>query len=139
MTVRNRFMLTTVLVLGLGGLLALLPLGARTLEPREVVIIARQMSFYSGDGATANPTIQVSPGERVRITLVGADPGVDHDFAVTAWGVQTALVRGVGRTSIVIQAPDTPGEFTYLCSLHASMMTGSIQVSARPTAAPPAR
>ncbi len=137
MTVRTRLVLTTILVVALGGLFALLPLGARSLELREVVIIARQMSFYAGDGATANPTIQMAPGERIRITLIGADPGFDHDFVVTAWGVKTPVLHGKGRTSIVIQAPDTPGKASYVCSIHALMMSGTIEVIAsRPTSVP---
>ena len=137
MTVRTRFILTTTFVLVLGGLFALLPLGARSLEPREVVVIARGMSFHAGDAGTANPTIQMAPGERIRITLIGADPGFDHDFAVMAWGVKTPVLHGEGRTFIVMQAPDKPGKATYVCSLHASMMNGTIEVIAsRPPSVP---
>jgi plastocyanin len=137
MTVRTRLILTTTFVLALGGLFALLPLGARSIEPREVVVVARQMSFYVRDGVTANPTLQMTPGERIRITLISADPGFDHDFAVTAWGVKTPVLHGEGRTSIVIQAPAEPGKATYVCSIHASMMNGTIEViAARPGAVP---
>ncbi len=137
MTLRARLILTTTFVLALGGLVALLPLWARTLEPREVVVIARGMSFYADGGTTVNPTIQMAPGERIRITLIGVDPGFDHDFAVTAWGVRTPMLHGEGRTSIVMQAPDTPGNATYVCSIHASMMSGTIEViSSRPASVP---
>ena len=139
MTLRTRFVLTAILVVALGRLFALLPLGARSLELREVVIIARQMSFYAGDGATANPTIQMAPGERIRITLIGADPGFDHDFAVTAWGVKTPVLHGEGRTSIVVQAPDKPGKASYVCSIHALMMSGTIEVVASRQASAPIR
>lgn len=131
MTVRTRLILTTTtFILGLGGLFALSPLWARSLEPREVVVSARGMSFYAGDGTTANPTIQMAPGERIRLTLIAADPGFDHDFAVTAWGVKTPVLHGEGRTAIVMQAPDKPGKATYVCSIHASMMNGTIEVIA---------
>jgi hypothetical protein len=136
MTLRTRVILTTTSLLALGGLLALLPLGARSLEPREVIVIARQMSFYVGDGATANPVIQVAPGERIRITLINADPGFDHDFAVTAWDVRTPILHGEGRASLVIQAPDKPGTATYVCSLHDSMMKGTLEVTASRPAVP---
>ncbi|HEY3042530.1 MAG TPA: hypothetical protein VGJ39_00790 [Vicinamibacterales bacterium] len=139
MTVRARFFLTTTSILAVGGLFALLPVGARSLESREVIVIARQMSFYSGDGATANPTIQMAPGERIRLTLIAADPGFDHDFAVTAWDVRTPVLHGEGRTSIVLQAPDKPGKATYVCSIHASMMNGTIEVIASRPASVPAR
>ena len=110
--------------------------GARSLEPREVVVIARDMSFRVGDGVTANPIIQVAPGERIRITLINADPGFDHDFAVAAWRVNTPVLHGEGRTSLVIQAPDKPGTATYVCSLHDSMMKGTLEVTASRPAVP---
>jgi hypothetical protein len=134
--VRRHLILTTAGVLALGGLLALLPLGARSLEPREVVVVARQMSFYVGDGTAANPIIQMAPGERIRITLISADPGFDHDFEVTEWDVRTPVLRGEGRTSLVIQAPDRPGRATYVCSMHAAMMRGTIEVIASRPAVP---
>ena len=72
--------------------MTLLPLVAGSVEPREILVVARQMSFYVGDGQTENPTIQVRPGERIRITLVNRDPGFDHDFAVAAWDVSTPVL-----------------------------------------------
>jgi plastocyanin len=134
MRVRTRFLIaTTTLVAVLGGFAALLPLLARPAEPREIVVVARQMGFYMGQVATVNPTIQVAPGEKVRITLVSEDPGFDHDFAVTAWQIGTSILHGEGRTSVVFDAPDTPGVATYICSRHASMMKGTIEVSGSPS------
>ena len=129
MTVRTRVVLTTTFILASGGIVALLPLAAGSVE-REVIIVARQMSFYVDGEPAANPTIRMASGERVRVTLVSADPGFDHDFAVTAWGVKTPMLHGEGRTSIVIRAPDRPGTATYVCSVHASMMRGTIEVVA---------
>ena len=137
MTVRTRLFLTTGFVLALGGLFALLPLGARSLEPREIVIVTRQMSFYVDGASAPNRTIQVAPGEKVRVTLVSTDPGFDHDFAVTAWGVKTPVLRGEGRTSILVEAPNKPGKTDYVCTIHASMMKGTIEVIApRPAGIP---
>ena len=135
MTVRTRFILTTIFVLALGVLVALLPLVAESVELREVVVVARQMSFYVNGQAAANATIHVAPGERIRITLISADPGFDHDFAVKAWGIDTPVLHGEGRTSIVVEAPDKPGKATYVCSIHASMMNGTIEVVAPGTGA----
>src|SRR5258708_3400831 len=114
MTVRTRSLLTATIVVVLGGLVALLPLMAESVAPREVVVVARQMSFYVNGEPPANPSIRVAPGERIRITLISADPGFDHDFAVKAWGIKTPVLHGDGRTSIVVEAPDKPGKSTYV-------------------------
>jgi hypothetical protein len=72
--------------------------------------------------------------------LINADPGFDHDFAVAAWRVNTPILHGEGRTSLVIQAPDEPGRATYVCSMHESMhesmMKGTIEVIASRPAVP---
>jgi plastocyanin len=139
MTFRMRLMAVIAVVLAVGGLVTLLPLVAGSVEPREILVVARQMSFYVGDGQTENPTIQVRPGERIRITLVNRDPGFDHDFAVPAWDVSTPVLRSDGRNSVVVQVPDTPGTTTYVCSRHSSMMKGTIEVIASGTVASPGR
>jgi plastocyanin len=115
-------------VVMIGAVAALLPLLAASREPRELVLVVRNMAFYAGDTSTSNPTIYMDPGERVRVTLVNDDAGVSHDFAVKAWSAATPVLRGKGRTSIVIQAPDRAGTAEYVCSLHGSMMTGTIEV-----------
>jgi heme/copper-type cytochrome/quinol oxidase subunit 2 len=129
MTVRTRVMMATVVVLVVGGLATLLPLVAGSPEPREIIVVARQMAFYVGDNVTPNPTIHAAPGERIRITLVSQDPGFDHDFAVAAWRVNSGVLHGEGRNSTVIQVPDKPGVAAYICSRHASMMKGLIEVT----------
>jgi plastocyanin len=126
---RTRILLAALVALGsLGALLPLL--AAKSMEPREIVILARQMSFYFEGGTAGNPTIRVSPGERIRVTLVNGDAGIDHDFAVPAWSVATAVRQGVGKASVVFQAPGKPGKTAYVCTLHDSMMTGTIEVVA---------
>lgn len=125
----TRIVLTAVLLLA-GGLVALLPLLADSRGPREIRIVARQMSFYVDGGATANPVIKVKPGERVRLTLVNEDAGLDHDFAVPAWSLTTPLLEGKGRTLLVFTAPSRPGTAEYVCSRHLAMMTGTIEVAA---------
>ena len=119
--------------IALGALIAcviLLPLIAQSREPREIVLVAKQMSFIGQGGTVRNPTILVNPGERIRLTLVNEDPGVGHDFVVRAWSVSTPLLQGLGTTSVVFRAPDTAGSVDYACSKHLSMMTGTIDVVA---------
>lgn len=124
-----------VAVTGLGLLLGaavLLPLAsARSAEPRDIVVVTRRMAFSLRSGAGgSNPVIRVGPGELVRLTLVNEDAGVDHDFAVEAWGVRTALLHGSGRTSVVFRAPERAGPADYVCARHRVMMRGRIVVAA---------
>ena len=121
-----RIALTSGLLI-LGGLVALLPLVAESAAPREIVIVARQMAFR-GENGSANPTVHVRVGERVRLIFVNEDAGFDHDFSIPGWSIGTSTVRGAGRTSIEFQAPDRPGPAEYICSLHPTMMRGTIQV-----------
>lgn len=125
----TRIVLTGALLM-VGALAALIPLLAESEKPREIRIVARQMSFYVDGGAAANPAIVVKPGERLRLTLVNEDAGLDHDFAVPAWPLTTPLLDGTGTTTIVFDAPREPGITEYVCSRHVSMMTGTIEVVA---------
>jgi len=130
MTFRQRIAATTGLILLLIGAGALLPLIAKQNEPREVLIAVRQMAFYLGeDRSSPNPVIRVAPGERIRLTLISEDPGFDHNFAVDAWHLTTAMLHGEGTTSRAFQAPREPGTATYVCSLHEAMMKGTIVVA----------
>lgn len=128
---RAKIRVTLALALALAlGVPALLPLVAKPNEPREVHLVARRMAFYLANGAGgANPVIRVAPGERVRLTFVNHDAGFEHDLAVKAWGLATPTLDEGGRASLVIQAPDTPGQVPYVCTLHAVTMRGLIEVT----------
>ena len=124
-------------VLGLMGfaaacVAALLPLLAESGQPREreLVLVAREMAFYEDGSGPPNPTIRLFLGERLRVTLVNDDPGVDHDFALPAWSMATPVLRGPSKATMIVQAPETPGRTEYVCSLHGSMMTGVLEVIA---------
>ena len=131
MTTHRRRMTATVgLVLVLGSACALLPLIAQPQEPREVSLVVHRMAFYLGEDRTSpNPTIRVAPGERIRLTLVNEDPGFEHDFVADAWRLRASTQHGHDRTSVIFEAPDQPGTTDYICTMHAAMMRGKIEVA----------
>jgi plastocyanin len=136
-TLFARILLAGALLVAL--FVALMPLVAESGEPREIRIVARQMSFYIDGAGPGNPVITVEPGERVRLTLINEDAGMDHDFAVPAWSLATPLLHGEARTSLVFDAPRQAGTTEYVCSRHLAMMRGTIEVVAaggRSTASP---
>jgi plastocyanin len=101
--------------------------------PREITLVAEDMAFYladaQGPAREPNPTLVVRRGETVRLVLVNRDRGMDHDFVAGALEVATSLVPGDGSTtSAVFEAPTEPGRHEYLCSLHARMMRGVLEV-----------
>jgi hypothetical protein len=113
------------------GSAALLPLLAETREPgemREIVLVTKRMAFYLDGTGTPNPTIRLRPGERLKVKLVNDDPGIAHDFALPSLSAGTEKVRGRGDTEMILQAPDTPGKTEYICSLHGTMMKGTLEI-----------
>lgn len=125
---RTRVAMTIVFALAIGAG-ALLPFAASPAPEREVRVRVRNMAFYlDNDSRSPNPVIRVTAGERIRLSLVNDDPGFDHDLAIGAWDVRTPMLRGEGRASVVVRVPEKPGSFTYVCTLHAAMMRGTIEV-----------
>ena len=100
---------------------------------REIELLARDMTFYlAGDTeAGPNPTLWMEAGEEVRIVLRNQDPGITHNFAVTAWNVSMKAFQGEGAPrSVLVRAPQRPGRFEYVCTPHSAMMAGVIEVVA---------
>jgi plastocyanin len=113
-------------------LLALLSAGCVANRPREVVIVARGMTFaLPADPETPNPSIRVYAGERLQVTLRNESPGLMHDFQIPAWDVQSDQIRGGRSSSVTFTVPADEGHVTYLCGPHASMMHGVVEVAAR--------
>jgi len=102
--------------------------GARE-EVREIHLVARGMAFYlDADPTTANPTITVQRGARVRFVLRNETPGIDHDLAITSFGVGLTPVA-VGRLAAFdLDVPDRPGRHEYVCRPHATMMKGVVEI-----------
>ena len=120
----------TMLILTLvAGALFLTVASAAKPAGREIVLVSRDMAFYLLDDTSPNPTLAVAPGETIRLTLINRDRGFRHDWGVGAWNRATRLIPGDGsRDSIVFRAPNEPGDHEYVCSSHAMMMRGRIEV-----------
>lgn len=130
----GRFVLIAVVVLGLTlGLLGSLAnrASARTARTSvaEFTIEARGMAFYLEDSASGNPTLTVAPGDTVRIRLINRDRGMQHDLVLPELDAGTKLLTGDGAsTTFEFQAPQQPGVYEYVCTLHQAMMRGRLVV-----------
>ena len=97
--------------------------------PREIQLVARNMTFYLQGDKTPNPTLRVRAGEEVRLVLTNEEPGTDHDFAIRPWKVRTRLLSGKGEDTLTFTVPAAPGsETTYMCTPHFEMMSGTILI-----------
>ena len=107
---------------------ALLPVMSEP-RAREITLVARNMAFYlEGDIPTPNPTIEVKPGERIRVVLRNEDRGMTHDFAVPEFSVVTDLLRWDETGDVAFEIPGEPGTYEYVCNPHRLMMTGTIVI-----------
>lgn len=96
-------------------------------EPREIRLVARDMTFYAEGSADPNPSLSVRPGQTVRIVFRNTDVGMRHDFTIPDWGVATHAIAGRGETAVVFRAPER-GRAHYTCTPHAAVMKGTIAV-----------
>lgn len=103
-------------------------LSARGPGPREIRLVARDMTFYLEGRSDPNPTLHVRAGETVRLVLRNEDDGMRHDFAIPDWHAATKRIEGGEETTITFRAPDRPAEQTYRCRPHSKMMRGTILV-----------
>ena len=108
----------------------LLGAGCSTDGPREVVVVARGMTFtLPSDPDTVNPVIRVRSGERLRLTLRNEAPGLMHNFEIPAWDVKTDQIRGGSSTSVTLTVPGKQGRYQYICAPHANLMHGFVEVA----------
>jgi hypothetical protein len=128
---RAALLVTPVLALAVacGGVLAA---RAARPEPREITLVARNMAFYLPGDPTPNPRLVVERGEPVRLLLRNGERGMPHDVAVPdgdgGWDASRE-VRGKDETAeLRFEAPETAGGYEYICTLHARMMRGVLEV-----------
>jgi len=113
---------------GLMLLVALVPAVSST-PTREVTLVAKGMAFYLEDDLkTANPTIEVKAGERVRVVLKNQDRGLVHDFAFPLGKAVTKEIIWNQSGKVSFKVPKTPGTYEYYCQPHRLMMKGTIRV-----------
>jgi plastocyanin len=119
-----------VLVVAAGGALMSFSWGPPSGGPsREIRLVAKGMAFYlESDPSTPNPTLEVKAGERVRISLQNDDRGMTHDFAVLALQSGLKAIDWNERAELVLEAPEQPGIYEYVCRPHNPMMKGTLRV-----------
>jgi len=103
-------------------------LSARGPGPREIRIVARDMTFYLEGQTDPNPTLRLHAGETVRLVLRNEDDGMRHDFAIPDWTAATKRIEGGEEATITFRASDRPSSQTYRCRPHAAIMRGTILV-----------
>jgi plastocyanin len=96
---------------------------------REITITARDMSFIVSEITGPNPTLGLTAGEQVKVTLRNDDKGMLHDFSIPEWGVRTGSVEWGEKRTIAFRVPTTPSTPSYVCTPHSAMMSGRIIVS----------
>ena len=90
---------------------------------------ARDMAFYAAEDPTPNPTLVVTRGESLRLELRNRDRGMAHDLALPALDRHTGVAESQDETvALELRAPDEPGDYEYVCSLHSRMMRGTLTV-----------
>lgn len=122
--------LSIVGIIAAVALFALIPLTAYPpSDVREIVLVARNMTFYLEGSDAPNPTLRLKPGEVVRIIVRNEEPGIVHDFAVTSLQASTEATRWGAAGSVSFRAPDRSGRYEYMCTPHSRMMKGVILVA----------
>jgi plastocyanin len=126
---RPRALLGPLAVLVLAALAGFAMRAAARPEPRTVVLTARDMAFWTEDSSTPNPAIAAAPGEALRLELRNRDRGMAHDLALPGLGRATPVLAGAGESAALeLRAPDEPGDYEYVCSLHSRLMRGLLTV-----------
>jgi hypothetical protein len=97
-------------------------------EVRVVHIVVHNMAYYISGRNDPNPTIHLGRNERVRIIVTNQDAGMKHDFGIDAWQKRTGLIDGIGEARLEFVAPSAPGEVSYSCTPHGTLMRGTIRI-----------
>ena len=96
---------------------------------REIVLEARQMTFYLEGSDVPNPTLVVEPGEEIRVVVRNQEPGVTHAFGIASLGASVDRIEPGSTARLSFRAPLEPGRHEYVCQPHAQMMRGVLLVT----------
>ena len=125
----SRYIWLSALAVALIAAGAAMLVASRDGAPREIRLVARDMTFYIEGQDEPNPPLTLRAGERVRVVLRNEDAGMSHDFVIKALNVGTPLLDGKGQQAIVeFRAPEKKGTHEYTCTPHAAMMKGTIAI-----------
>jgi cupredoxin-like protein len=126
---RPRAILAPLLSLAIVALAGLAIRAAARPEARTIALEARDMAFYAGADPTPNPTLVAERGELLRLELRNRDRGMAHDLAFPALERHTGIAQSPDEiVAVQLRAPDEPGDYAYVCSLHSRMMRGTLTV-----------
>ncbi len=129
---KNLGLISVILLVSIAGALALFVslLQAKDL-PREVVIVAEDMSFTVSTKnleGIKNPTFNFIRGEKISILFRNNDPGIRHDMIIEGLGIKTSILSYGESERIVLTVPDNVGTRSYYCTFHKLMMNGLIVI-----------
>jgi plastocyanin len=97
-------------------------------EVRVIRVVVHNMAYYIAGRNDPNPTIRLRRDERVRIVVINQDAGMKHDFGIDAWQRRTGLIDGIGEARLEFVTPSDPGEVSYSCTPHGTLMRGTVRV-----------
>lgn len=118
-----------LLSLILGSMVFLWPVAADPADsPREITLVTRNMAFYLDGSDVPNPVLTMRAGEALRIVLRNEDIGITHSFEVGAWDQPVLSAKGGLTEVMVIEIPNYPGRYEYVCSPHPTLMRGVVEV-----------
>ena len=129
---KNLGLISVILLISIAGAIALFVslLQAKEL-PREVVIVAEDMSFTVSTQnleGIKNPTLNFIRGEKISILFRNNDPGIRHDMIIEGLGIKTSILSYGESERIVLTVPDNVGTKSYYCPFHKLMMNGLIVI-----------
>ena len=129
---KNLGLISVILLVSIAGALALFVslLQAKEL-PREVVIVAEDMSFTVSTQnleGIKNPTLNFIRGEKISILFRNNDPGIRHDLIIEGLGIKTSVLSYGESECFTLTVPNKEGTNMYYCSFHKLLMNGQIVI-----------